>query len=625
MLAYRKYAAMALATVYIVIAFANFVTPFNPMGVIPFHVYMTLAVVLLLKPLERYLPVSPRVAMVIDAALVVACLWLCAHYLLDAYRLQTRMQYVDDVYPRDVAALWLGLVVLLEGVRRQVGWPLLSVVLAFLAYGLFGQHLPSLVSFPGFSLDELAEILSMQTVGIFDTPAQVGLDIIVFFVAFGAVFTMTGGGKVFMDIAIRLVGNMNAGAAKSAILGSALFGTVSGSAVANVTTVGVLTIPLMMRSGMNADQAGATEAVGSTGGQLMPPIMGTSAFVMAQILGVPYAEIALAGLIPALGYYFAVFMNADLIARKQGGMKMGVGEIAGDPLLPRLHLLAGPIVLAAALFLGYSAKLAAVAGIVVALLVPMLRSNTRFSLRKFLKIIPESGVQAAEIAVSCTAVGIVMAVAIQSSLVLRFLGFLTLIGGDHLYLSLIMIIIGCLIMGMGMPTVAAYIIGAVLFIPAMTGLGMEPLSAHYFIFYFCVLSMVTPPVALASYAAAGMAGGSIMKTGGIAFVYALVMFVIPFGFINNSAILWQGTALEIIIAAAGMLVACLFWAVFLQGWLFRMLNLIERGAFAALSFAIIIVPTSSVYWWGLVGASAILAGWCFVSAGRGRKAIQVSQ
>ncbi|MFV0334936.1 MAG: TRAP transporter permease [Tropicimonas sp.] len=608
----RKYTAITLATVYIAIAFTNFFYPFYPMAVIPFHVYMTVAVVLLVEPLSSHSPVPERMASLVDAVLVAVCLGLAAYYWFDSYRFQTRMQYVDDVYPRDLLALFAGLAVLLEGVRRQVGWPLLSVVGAFLAYGFFGQHLPSFLSFSGFSLDELAEILAMQTVGIFDVPAQVGLDIIVFFVVFGAVFSMTGGGSVFMDIAFRLVGNLNGGAAKSAIVGSAMFGTVSGSAVANVTTTGVLTIPLMMRSGMKPEQAGATEAVSSTGGQLMPPIMGTSAFIMAQILGLPYAEIAMAGLIPALCFYFALLMNIDLMSRKTGTMRSP--QIETEPLLPRIHMLTSPIALTVLLFMGYSAKYSAVIAIVVALLAPMLRRDTRFTIKALAAIIPDAGIQASRIAVACTAVGIIMAVAIQSSLVLRFVSFLSLTGGDYLFLSLAMVILGCLVMGMGMPTVAAYIVGAVLFVPAMTGLGMTPLAAHFFIFYFCVLSMVTPPVALASYAAAGLAKTSAMTTSAVAFAYGLVMFIIPFGFVNDDAILWQGGALGIVIAGLGMLVAALFWAVFLQAWLFKPLNIVERATFGILSFSIIVAPSGQIIWWTTILVSAAVCAWCFFSA-----------
>ncbi|MFV0490285.1 MAG: TRAP transporter permease, partial [Pseudorhodobacter sp.] len=610
----RKTTYFGLTGIYLAVAFANFYVSFLPMAIIPFHVYMTTAIVLAWRPLDRYAPVSPGQAAYIDALLVVICIWLCVHYWVDSERMQLRMAYVDGVFTRDIIAFFAGTIVLLEAVRRVVGLPLLSVLLVCLAYAFFGQYLPSFLSFGGFTIPELTEILSMQPLGIFDVPAQVGLDIIVFFVVFGAVFSATGGGEVFIDIAFKLTGRMVGGAAKTAVVGSAMFGTISGSAVANVTTTGVLTIPLMRRGGLDADQAGATEAIASSGGQLMPPIMGTSAFVMAQFLGVPYANIALAGLIPAVGFYLALFLTIDLRARRANLARPVNRETPSLP--PRIHLLLAPIALVVFLFLGYSARYAAVVGIAVALLVPLLRRTTRYSIRDLIGMIPSAGTQAAEVAVSCTSVGIVMAVAIQSSLVLKFVGFLAVLGGGSLYLSLLLVILGCIIMGMGMPTVAAYIVGAVLFVPAMQDFGVAPLSAHYFILYYCVLSMVTPPVALTAYAAAGVSGGNVMRTSVLAFVYGLVMFVIPFGFVNDTAILWQGAPGHVAIAALGMLVATAGWAIFLQGWLGRVMTWIERVPFAVGSFALILIPSNTLAWWAILIGLALIGAWCLLGGRR---------
>lgn len=639
-------AAMALlASIYVVAAFVHFFSPFEPMAIIPFHVYATVAVVLLAKPLGgarwlaevdtgtaaaatlnapadarplrsggvvRGLPSRRLVSGLVDGVLVLVCLALCWHYTSEAHRLQVRMQYVDEVFLRDHLALFAGLIVLLEGVRRQVGMVLLSLLIACLLYAYFGYLVPGPIGFSGFSLREATEILSMQTLGIFDVPAQVGLNIITLFVVFGAVFTMTGGGAVFIDIAFRLTGRLVGGAAKSAVVGSAMFGTVSGSAVANVSTTGVLTIPLMRRGGLTAEQAAATEAISSSGGQLMPPIMGTAVFVMAQILGRPYIEVAMAGLIPALAFYFALFMTIDLRARRTGALERVERDM--PPLGPRLHLLAGPIALVIALFAGYSANYAAVIGVAAALLAPFLRAATRPSWRTLGAMLPSAGRQAAEIAVACTSVGIVMAVAIQSSLVLKFVALLASMGGGSLALSLGLVILGCIVMGMGMPTVAAYIVGSVLFVPALTELGVGTLSAHYFILYYCVLSMVTPPVALTAYAAAGLSGANVLRTSLLAFSYGLVMFVIPFGFVRDGAILGEGEPVRIALAFAGMMLATLSWAVFLQAWLGRRLRLVERAAFGALSFALIIEPSDSWVWLACLAALLGLGAWCLLSA-----------
>ncbi|PRY20078.1 TRAP transporter 4TM/12TM fusion protein [Aliiruegeria haliotis] len=617
-----------LCCAYVTAVLWNFFRPIEQMAIIPFHVYVTVAIVLLAKPMHSSAwfagsTIPPRLLDVLDWIMVATCLALCAHYASEAIRLQTRMQYIDEVFFTDKLAFFAGTIVLLEAVRRQVGLVLLILLVVFLFYAFFGNWFPGALSFSGFSVDEATDILSMQTNGIFDVPAQVGLNVITFFVVFGAIFTMTGGGAVFIDLAFRITGRMVGGAAKSAVIGSAMFGTVSGSAVANVTTTGVLTIPLMRRGGLTPEQAAATEAISSSGGQLMPPIMGTAAFVMAQILGRPYIEVAMAGLIPAIGFYFALFMTIDLRARKLGALKRVEREV--PPLGPRLHLLAGPISLIIALFAGYSANYAAIIGIAVALAAPFLRAHTRPALKDLAWMMPISGRQAAEIAVACTSVGIVMAIAIQSSLVLKFVGVLSQLGDGNLFLSLVLIIFGCIIMGMGMPTVAAYIVGSVLFVPALTALDVPTLSAHYFILYYCVLSMVTPPVALTAYAAAGLSGGNILKTGMLAFFYGLVMFVIPFGFIRDEAILGQAGTMSVAVAFIGMIIATFSWSVFLQNWLGRVLWLPERIAFGALSFAIIIQPSDSVLWFALCAGLVGLMGWCLFSRGLRAKPVPVTQ
>lgn len=605
-----------LSCIYVTAALWNFFNPITQMAILPIHVYMTTAIVLLAKPFE--LPFSVRrhayysyLRDSIDFFMVVICLGLCIHYYDEALRLQTRMQYIDPVYLRDKFAFFLGTMVLIEAVRRQVGLTLYILLIVFLVYGFFGFLAPGALKFSGFSIGEATDILSMQTNGIFDVPAQVGLDVITFFVIFGAIFNITGGGKVFIDIAFKLTGKLVGGSAKSAVVTSAMFGSVSGSAVANVTTTGVLTIPLMRKAGLSKEQAGATEAIASTGGQLMPPIMGASAFVMAQTLGMSYIDVAMAGLIPALGFYLALFMTIDLGARKLGAVERVEREI--PPLTPRLHLLVGPLTILVCLFWGYSANYAAVLGIMGAIVAPFLRRNTWPSRKNFASMVPVAGRQAAEIAVACTSVGIVMAIAIQSGLVLNFVGLLALMGEGNIFYSLVLVIFGCIVMGMGMPTVAAYIVGSVLFVPALLALNVSALSAHYFILYYCVLSMVTPPVALTAYAAAGIAGGKVMKTSLLAFAYGFVIFVIPFGFVRDELLLSQGDLSAVLFAGFGMIMASLSWAICLQNWIGRTLYLIERVTFGALAFFIIVSQSGSLPWYTGLSGFLLMIIWCFAS------------
>ena len=368
----------------------------------------------------------------------------------------------------------------------------------------------------------------------------------------------------------------------------------------------------MRRAGYTAEQAAATEAIGSTGGQLMPPVMGIAAFVMADILGVPYTRIALAGIIPALAFYGALYVIVDLRARKTGVGTIEFDSSAIAPLKPRLHLLSGPLLMLGMLFAGYSAPFAAFYSSVVALIVPLVRKNTRYDFKKFYEIALDVPKQMAFLSIPLCTIGIIMAVATQSNLALKFVTGLTVLGGGHLYLSLILIVIGCLIMGMGLPTVAAYIIGSVMFVPALVGMGVDRLAAHFFVMFFCVLSMVTPPVALASFAAAGMAGANTMKTGMLATGLGAVSFLIPFGFINDPIILWSGPITSILIAFFGMMCATVSWAVFIQGYFHQNITWVERLIFLGICVGIVLVKSLNPLWFALLAAFWVMTGWCFL-------------
>ena len=468
----------------------------------------------------------------IDTLLIAASIAVTAYYLLDFGRLTTRMENVAPVLPVDIIAGIALVLLLLEGARRAVGMILVWVLLAFILYGFWGNLLPGWLYFSGFSLDAAIEITTMTTAGVLGITTSTSVSFIFYFIMFGAFYAAVGGGQLFIDLAIRAAGRATGGTAKAAIIGSSLMGSISGSAVANVVSTGVFTIPLMKRTGIPGHRAAGIEAIASTGGQLMPPVMGVAAFVMAEMLGIPYVKLALAGLIPAVAFYLALLLVVDLAARRDGVRAMTAEEVAdADPILPRLHLILPPIVLIAMLVSGYSAAYAAVLASVACLVVPFLRKNTRIGRKELIEALREAPRQAAEVAVPIASIGLVIAVAIQSNLALKFAGSLLSLSDGSVYASLALAMLGCIVMGMGLPTVAAYIIGAVLFVPAMQNLGIQPLAAHFFIFYYCVLSMVTPPVALASFAAAAVGKASTVKTSLSAFGLSLVAFFVPFGFV----------------------------------------------------------------------------------------------
>jgi len=574
----------------------------------PVHIGFALATVFLAWPLRKAGQPAWRAG--VDVLLLAGVALVVGYYVGDFERLYTRMENVDEVLPRDLACGTLVLVLLLEAVRRVVGWSLLWVIAGFIAYAFLGRWFPGWLAFQGFDYPLFIEILTMATHGILGVTTETSVNFVWYFILFGVVYSATGGGQLFIDSALRLVGRRTGGAAKAEIVSSAMFGTISGSAVANVVATGIFTIPLMKRTGYSPEEAAAHEATASTGGQLVPPVMGIAAFVMAELLAVPYVRIALAGIIPAAAYYFALYMIVHLKAKNRGIGTLQAADLAGiGPIIPRAHLFAPPLVLIAVLASDYSATMAAMVASGVALVVGTLRRGSRMSLRGWFDMVEEIARQAAQVAVPIIAIGIIIAVAIQSNLALKFSTQLIALSGGTLLGAMVMIIVGCIIMGMGLPTVAAYIIGAILFVPALTKLGIDTLAAHFFVMYYCVLSMITPPVALASYTAAGIADADAMKTGWIAFKLSLVLFLIPFAFAFDPTLLWSGSAGWIALAFASMMIATFAWAVFLEGYLEGAIGWPLRLAFAAIALAIIFAPTGHLVWGvGCAAAIALTAG-----------------
>ncbi len=586
--------------------------PMMPLIQRPLHLIVALALIVLWVPLAsrrlgRWVPGA------IDAAFLAGLVATTVYYMSSADRLMLRMEGIDEILPIDIVFGVFVAIALMECVRRVVGWSLLGVIVAFLIYAFAGTFFPGWLRFQGFELPEMVETLSMTANGVLGITTATSIQFVFYFVTFGAFYSAIGGSQLFIDIGLSLVGRHKGGAAKAAIVSSSMMGSISGSAVANVAATGVFTIPLMRKSGLSAEQAGATEAIASTGGQLMPPVMGVAAFVMAELLQIDYGRIALAGIIPAVAFYVAIFTAVDLTSRKTGvGTVRGDTAVAHAPILPRLYLLAPPIALIAILVMGYSATYAAAMAIGACVVTAYLKRETWLGLRALLKTVENATRQAAQVAVPIAAIGIIIAVAIQSNLALKFSTRLIEISGGTLLGAMFFIILGCIIMGMGLPTVAAYIIGAILFVPALLKLGIPELSAHFFVMYYCVLSMVTPPVALASYTAAGMAGGNTMKTSLLAFRMSLVSFFVPFAFAFDEALLGNGSPPWIAAAFASLMLGTGAWAVAFVGYLKRPLAWIERGLIAAAALGIIFSPTGTTAWGAAVLAVVVLAAWCLV-------------
>ena len=586
--------------------------PQAPLVQRPLHLVLAMALLLLWTPLATG-KAGRGFPALIDGVLFLGVLGMGGYYLASATRLTERMEGIDPVLTVDMVFGVLVVVLLLECVRRVVGWSLLGVLLLFLTYAFVGKWTPGWLRFSGFEFEQTIEILTMSLNGILGITTETSLQFVFYFVMFGAIYSAIGGGQLFIDIGLRVSGRHQGGAAKAAVIASSMMGSISGSAVANVAATGVFTIPLMRRAGYPREMAGAIEAIASTGGQLMPPIMGVAAFVVAEMLQIPYGQVALAGLIPALAFYLAVFLVVDLTARKTGIGTLPAEEIgAHPPIGPRLYLMSPPVVLVAMLVAGYSATYSAVVAGAACVLISYVRRDTWFTPQRVVEVVEKGTRQACQVAVPIAAIGIIIAVAIQSNLALKFSSQLISGSGGTLLGAMALIIVGCIIMGMGLPTVAAYIIGAILFVPALLRLGIPELSAHFFVMYYCVLSMVTPPVALASYTAAGIAGAGTMATSMQAFRLSFVSFLIPFAFAFDPSLLGQGSTGAVALGFVSLLAGTAAWAVALVGYVGRRIGMVERLLFAAAAVATIFSPTGSAAWgWALLGLG-LVAAWSLV-------------
>ena len=478
-----------------------------------------------------------------DIVLALLSLSVGFYMIIFADRITTRIPFVEDVFTSDIVVGIILVLLILEAGRRTMGIALPLLAIIFLAYQFLGQNLPGILRHSGITLGQFVDMNLLSPTGIFSTPVGVATDTVYYFLIFAAFLGICGGGKLFIDIATKLTGRFRGGPAKVSVIGSALFGTISGSAVGNVAAVGTFTIPLMKSIGYPPQFAGAVEAVAATGGQLMPPIMGAAAFVMAQFLGMSYAQVALAAAIPAILFYGALFIGVDLKAKEEG--LLGIPREAlmhlGKDWKKRIHLAIPLVLLIYMIFKGFSLQYSALLATLISIPVAMIRPETRITLKQVIQALEVAAKTSIVVTVPSAVAGIIIGVVIFSGLGMKFSTFLLQISGGYMYPTLFMVMIACLVCGMAMPTTAAYIITSVLMAPALIKIGISPICAHMFIFYFAILSMVTPPVALSAYAGAGIAGADANKTGYQAWFLALNGFIIPYAFVADSSLLLQGT------------------------------------------------------------------------------------
>lgn len=507
--------------------------------------------------------------------------------------------------PRDIYMGIVLVICVLEGARRTVGKELSILSLVFLAYGFFGQHIPGLLGHTGFTYRRIVYHLYLSSEGIFGIALGVSATFIFLFILFGAFLGETGMAELINKLSMALAGRSPGGPGKVAVVASALMGTINGSAVANVVTTGAFTIPLMKNVGYKSHFAGAVEAVASTGGQIMPPVMGAAAFVMAEFLGVPYSTIMIAAILPAMLYYLAVFFMVHLEAVKTGlkGLPKEMLPNAWDVLKAKGHLIIPLVVIVRLLVSGRTPLYSAFYGIVWTIGCSWLRKETRLTPRGFIKAMDSGARGAVGVGMACAVVGIIIGITSLTGLGLVIGDNILKLAGGNLFMTFFLAMVVSIILGMGLPSTACYIVGATIAAPALTKLGVPPLAAHMFVFYFACLSNVTPPVALAAYAGAGIAKASPAKVGWTAFRLAIPGFIIPFMFVYHPVLLLiGGTPLEIVLAVITSIIGVLALGCSLQNYMFERTNLFQR--IALFGAALVLLQPGALT--GLIGLSVLV-------------------
>lgn len=551
------------------------------------HLAFVMALAYLLFPMKKDMPKDKLPWYDVIIAIVGACSWLYISINFDSLVRRAGIYNTTDIIIGIV-----GILILFEACRRIVGTPILIISLVFIVYALFGAYAPGFLNHRGYSIQRLVSHLYYNTEGIMGTPIGASATFIFLFIFFGALLDKTGIGQFFIDICNAIAGSYDGGPAKVAVLTSAMFGTVSGSSVSNTVGTGSFTIPMMKSLGYRPEFAGAVEASASTGGQLMPPIMGAASFLMAESLGIPYKEVAKAAIIPAILYFTGIFIMVHLEAKKTGlkGLSRDSLPKIGELLMKKGYLVIPLATIIYFFVLGKTAIYAGLMGIIAAGLVAIINSivdiilkrERSFTFNGLIDVFVNGARNIISVAVACAMAGIIIGVITLTGLGLKIGAGLISISGGISILLLMLTMISSIILGMGVPTTANYLITSTIAAGAIIGLGFEPLAAHMFVFYFGIIADVTPPVALAAMAGAAIAKSDPLKTGFEATKLSIGAFIIPYMFIFNPQILMINTTfVEVIPILITSLIGMFGVSAGLDGYVFRKCNFIERILFIA--------------------------------------------
>jgi len=568
--------------------YAVVIDPVDPWILRSAHVGFACVLTFLLVPATKK---SSRTRVsVLDWILIAAGVSISVYVIIELDGIINRVGFAPT--SGDIFFGILQIIVLLEAARRITGILLPIFALTFLAYAMFGSVLPGVLGFPDFKYTDMISLIFSEQ-GIYGVPLYASATLALFFITFGAFLRSTGAGDYLIKFSMAVAGGTRGGPAKVAVLGSGLFGMISGSAAANVATTGTFTIPLMKDSGYKPTFAGAVEAVSSAGGQIMPPLMGTGAFIMAELIGMPYSEIMVQAAIPAVLYYMAVFLMVDLEAYKTGlkGLPRAQLPSLKTTLLEGLHVLVPVGVL---LFLLVGLHMSPVYSILWSLVslivVCTFQQRTRIGLRGILYALFSGARGTLMIAVACGTAGIIIGALTATGLGIRFATIVLDAAGGNIYLVLFFTMILCIILGMDMPTAPSYIIAAAVAAPVLTGLGVPILAAHLFCFYFAVFSTLTPPVALSAFTAAGIADAPVLPLAMTGLLLGSAAFIVPYAFVLGPALLLIGDTWHVIGAVITSVIGILALALSIQ---YPRLNLIQRGLLFVSALGMIVPGFSS--------------------------------
>nr|WP_238484438.1 TRAP transporter fused permease subunit [Oricola indica] len=552
------------------------------------HITLFLLLTFIFYPLGRKSWTAPlRLVSLVDLALILGTVGCYTYMISDIDGLAMRSGLPD---PGDVINGTVLVLLVLESIRRTVGMALVILPVFFMLHAVFAPSFPGIFYAAPTEYESLISYLTMDTDGMLGIPVSVASTFIIAFMMFGAILVRSGAGQFFTDLAIATTGNMRGGPAKAAAIASALYGTLSGSTTANVVTSGSFTIPLMKSSGFSARVAASVEAIASNGGQIMPPIMGAAAFIIPMYIpGTGYRDVVMAALIPALLYFLSLLAMIHFEAGKKGLVGMPRSELPdflkvlrrGWPLLLSL------VAIITLLIMGFTPMVAGVAALIVTLVVIQFRPETRLGPADVIAGLENAIRATIPIAIACAAAGLIIGSMDLSGLAGRFSRLILEVSQGNMLPALIMTMIICVVLGMGMTTTIIYITLAALVVPSIVDMGVSPMAANLFVFYFGALSGVTPPIALTTYAAAGIAGSSPWTTGWTASKIGIASFIIPFMFVYTPGLLLNGSPFEIGIAAASAGLGVIVLAASIQGYFMSQLAAWERLLLAAAAMLLI--------------------------------------